>query len=268
MTSAGKCSPVRRDDAVGDHPLDPGPDQLHIRSLERPQPGAVVLQDALARGGIVRHDLLQQGRVVADDRPHGGHQSHRPLGVEGVDRLVRGVFVLGVDPVRLHTGCDTGEGHDEPVPPPVEGQVSQRPGVPVGHGRVVQPIGKDPLRGALEDRQVFDVVCDRRADLEPAGPGAHQSEPGPLQVQVVRPARRMEGRSGEGVHARDLGQPRQIERAHGADDEARPQLALGASRVAQAYPPHRRSSCHANSVTPVSKRQCGDRSYLSTIAPK
>ncbi len=28
------------------------------------------------------------------------------------------------------------------------------------------------------------------------------------------------------------------------------------------------SSCHSNAVTPVSKRQWGDRSYLSTIAPK
>ena len=28
-----------------------------------------------------------------------------------------------------------------------------------------------------------------------------------------------------------------------------------------------RSSCHANSVTAVSKRQCGNRSYFSTIGP-
>ena len=59
--------------------------------------------------------------------------------------------MLGVDAVHVHPGGDAGEGHDEAVPPSVEGQMAQRPRIARWHRRVVQPVGEDPLGRALED---------------------------------------------------------------------------------------------------------------------
>ena len=106
-----------------------------------------------------------------------------------------------------------------------------------------------------------------RADLESAGAGADQGEPLPRDIQVLGPAGRVERRSGEGVHARDVGHPGDVERAHGADDEAGLEHLLGATgRTRTSTPTCDASSCHATPVTAVSKRQCGRSSYLSTMA--
>ena len=113
-------------------------------------------------------------------RAHPSQQSGRPLRVERVDRLVGRVVVLGVDPIHVHPRRYPGVGHDEPVPASIEGQVPQRPCVARRDGRVVDPVGQDPLCRALEDRELIDVVRDGGADLESTGAGTDEREVGCL----------------------------------------------------------------------------------------
>ena len=49
-----------------------------------------------------------------------------------------------------------------------------RPAHPVADLVVVHRVGEHPLRGALKDGQVLDIVGDGRGDLEAAGAGADQ----------------------------------------------------------------------------------------------
>ena len=68
--------------------------------------------------------------------------------------------------------------------------MAHRPAVTVGHLLVVVLVREHPLRGALEDGELLDVVGDRRRDLEPARAGADEREALAADVDVVGPAAR------------------------------------------------------------------------------
>ena len=169
---------VGGDDPVGDDPLDPGAYQLDVGQLQAAHPGAVVLEDALAHGRVVRHDLLEQLGMLGHEGLHRRQQCRRALGVERVDRLARRVLPVGIDAVGIGARRDAGEGHDEAEPAPVEGEVAERPLVARRHGRVVQRVRDDPLGGALEDRELCDIGRDGGRDLEAAGAGTDEGERG------------------------------------------------------------------------------------------
>ena len=97
--------------------------------------------------------------------------------------------------------------------------MADRPGLAGGHALVVHRVRHHPLRGALEDREVFDVRRDRRRDLEAACAGAEQGEAHAAVVEALGPARRVERRPGEVVDAVDVGQLRDVQRADARDHE-------------------------------------------------
>ena len=168
MTSAGWRTPSSVTTRVGLDAVDRRPDQLDVVARQRPQPAAVVLQRALAGGRIVRHHLGEQFGVVADlaGDPLGEHHAGDLVDLADRPLLVR---VVRVDPRGVEALVAAGPEQQEPVPAAVERQVPQRPlhaGPDLG---VVVRVGEHPLRGALEHREVLDVVGDGGRDLESAG---------------------------------------------------------------------------------------------------
>src|SRR6185437_14878110 len=74
-------------------------------------------------------------------------------------------------------------------------------------------------------------------DLKAAGTRADEGEPGPGDVEILGPARRVERRTGKGVHTFDIGHPGQIQRPDRADDEPGLETVLLAVRPAQRQVP-------------------------------
>ena len=224
-------------DPLRDDPIDRGADQLDVGSAQVAQPVAVVLEDPLAHGGIVGERLLDQVLAAVELRADPAGQQLTPRGVALVDAVAVGVGVVGVDAVRRGAAGDAGVPHDEAEPAGVEGQVAQGPPLTGRHRRPVHRVGEHPLRGALIDGQRVHVLGDRRGDLEPAGAGADQGEPLPTDVEVVGPPRRVERRPGEGVHALDVREPRDVQRADGTDDEPGAMVLVDPFRIAEADEP-------------------------------
>ena len=142
-----------------------------------------------------------------------------------------------VDPVGLGSHRDAWIEHEEPEPACVEREVLHRPSVTGWHLRVVQRVRQHPLGRPLEDRELLDPVRDGRRDLEPGGAGADEREPLARQVEPIWPARRVERRPGERVHAGDVREPWDIQRADRADDEPRLEGLRGPVRVSDADVP-------------------------------
>src|SRR5262249_879455 len=96
-----------------------------------------------------------------------------------------------------------------------------RPLVTGRYRLVVRRVGQDPLRRALEDREPLDLVGDRGRDLEAGRTRADQRDLLAGEVQVGRPARGVERRTGERLHAVEGRLPRVAECADRTDGEAR-----------------------------------------------
>ena len=213
---AGVAFAVDGDDGVGLDVVDPGADQLDVVAGEGAQPGAVVLQGALAGGGVVGHHLGDQVGVVADlaDDPVG---EDRPGAVADLAHRPLLVGEVGVDPRRLQPLVAAGPEQQEPVPTSVERQVPQCPLHAGADLLVVVRVGEHPLGAALEDGQVLDPFADRGGDLEPRRPGADHGDPLAGQLDGVVPAGGVELRAGEVLSSGDVGDLRSVELTDGGD---------------------------------------------------
>ena len=191
------------------------------------QPAAVVLEGALPGGRVVGHHLGDELRIVADlaDDPVGEHLAGELVHLADRPLLVG---IVGIDPGRLEALVASGPEDEEPVPAPVEGQVTQRPPHARPHRRVVVRVREHPLRGPLEDGQMPHVGGDGRGDLEPAGPGADHGHPLAGEVDRVVPAGRVEGRPGEALLAGDVGDVRPVQLPDGGDHGPGHERRLGA----------------------------------------
>ena len=158
---------------------------------------------------VVGHDLLSKIGTLCNQRLHRGQQSLGPSGVDGVDRpCASGHHARGQCRYGSIPDSDAGEGHDEPIPPTIKGQVAQRPSVSGWHRGVVQRIRNDPLRGALEDRQSLDVRRNGGPIWKPLAPAPMSANLVPTDVEVLGPACGVERWAREAVHPVDLGQLR------------------------------------------------------------
>ncbi len=202
-------------------PRDVGAHQLDVVLLQAGQPRPVVLERPLAGGRVVGHHLGEQVRVVADLALDPAREQLAGDLVAGADREPAAVVVRGIDARVLDREPGPRIEGQEAEPPRVERQVPHRPPLPVGHGEVVVGIREHPLRGALEHRELLDLVGDGRRDLEAARARPHEGEALAAVVDRVVPARGVERRAGEVVHAGDVGELGPVQRAHRADDEAR-----------------------------------------------
>ncbi len=163
------------------------------------QPAAVVLERALPGGRVVRDHLGEELRIVADLAldPVGEHEPRAVVEVADRDRGI--ALVVRVDPGGFEALLASGPEDEEPVPAPVERQVLERPADPGADGVVIVGVREHPLRGALEDREVFDAIGDRRGDLEAARTGPDHGDALSGQVEVVVPPCGVERRPAEGV---------------------------------------------------------------------
>ena len=152
----------------------------------------------LPGGRIVRHHLGQQFGVVADlaGDPLGEHDPGDV--VDFADRPLL-IGIVGVDPRGVQPLVAARPEQQEPIPAAVERQVPQRPLHAWSHRFVIVRVGEHPLRRALKDGQLCNVVGDRRGDLKSTGARADQRDALAVQVDRVVPFRRMECGPGEGV---------------------------------------------------------------------
>ena len=93
---------------------------------------------------------------------------------------------------------------------------------------VVVRVGKHPLRGALEDRQLPDVLGNGRSDLESGGAGAKHHDVLSREVDRVVPAGGVEGIAGEALRTGKVGNEWLVELAHRADHRSGPQHLVAA----------------------------------------
>ena len=228
---------VDGDHALGDDPLDRRVHELDVRFREGAQPRAVVLEYPLPHRRIVGDRLLDEVGPVLEVHRDPRRQLLASLLVLRVDRDPLVPAEGWIDAVRLGAHRDAGIEHEEPEPAGVEGEVLHRPPVTRRHGGVVQRVGQHPLGRPLEDGELLDLVRDGRRDLEPGGAGADECEALAREVESVGPTRRVKGRPGEGVHAGEVGKPRDVQRADGADDETSLEDLRGRVRVPNADVP-------------------------------
>jgi hypothetical protein len=108
----------------------------------------------------------------------------------------------------------------EPVPRGVVGEVVEQPLLALADRAVVLGDRHHPLRRALVDRQVARRLRDRRGSLHRARARADERHALALQVEAVRPARRVEQGARERVEAFDRRQLGTVDVADSGDDHA------------------------------------------------
>ena len=101
--------------------------------------------------------------------------------------------------------------------------LAQGVGITPKDGALLGRVGRillrhDPLRGALEEREVLDSVDDCGRDLHGCGPGADDAETRPVELRGVVPAGAVKDRPLEALQAFDLGVLRMMEDAGRGDD--------------------------------------------------
>ena len=125
---------------------------------------------------------------------------------------------LGVDARRDHETLDVLPEVPEPEPVRVAGHVAHEPRHLGLDGVVVVGRREEPGRGALEDREVVDLLGDLGDELRRARPGADDDDALAAEVDVVVPSSGVEGGTGEGRRARQVGDVGPVELADAADD--------------------------------------------------
>ena len=100
-------------------------------------------------------------------------------------------------------------------------------------------------RGALEDGEVFDLLCDGRDHLDGAGPRADDGDTFPGEIDIVPPSRGVKGRAGERLQAVDVGNDRDVELARRTDHNLRVHPgSVGQLEFPPVVAPRRRRDAH------------------------
>ena len=241
---------VDGDDALGHDLLDARRRQRDVVAVQRRGPRAVVDDDPLGRRRVLRQRLLQQVgplRVLRHERL-GQQLAQHVVALADRPRLVGPVRVdLGHRAQQLGrssrtarsgtTGGSTARG-------------ASRYWKPCGHLVAVVRHRELPVRRALEDLQVLDLLGDDRRELGRAAAGADDADALAGEVDVVVPAGRVERRPGERLAALDLRQLRPVELADGADHGVGLDVRLLAVLVDRAHRPRRRRRRRTRRRTP------------------
>ena len=132
-------------------------------------------------------------------------------------------------------------GHQRLAAPVDAGAVDPLDGGQVLEGESLGPCVRavltrdDVRRGALEHREVLDLLGDGRDDLDRGGTGADDGHPLAGEVGVLGPLRGVEDLAVEGVDAVDVRHLRVGQRAGGGDQQVGGELA-----ARRTHPPHER----------------------------
>ena len=96
--------------------------------------------------------------------------------------------------------------------------MTHRPNITFGNAAVVIHIREHPLRGALKNVEMRNLISNGRRNLESACTSTNLRDAFTRKVKIIGPAGRMKRRPVELFHARNIGHPRCIQRTGSTHD--------------------------------------------------
>ena len=210
---------IGADDAIACDVIDIFGDEFDVGFAQRAEP-VVVEQDAFAVRRVGRHTLRDQvGTAFQFGQDEIRQLFAMPI-VAGIDGAV------GIRPVRVlaqerQQAVAVAPEHVEAIPFRVIRHVRQQPLRTVGYPVRIAGDRPRPLRGSLIDRDGRNFIGDVRHELHGGRTGSDHRHALALEIEPLRPARRMKYLAREILGAFEVGHGGIVQLADGADEDGR-----------------------------------------------